>query len=180
MLCAAAPAQGEPASSCAWERDLAGGLGMLWFARSNGQGWGTAGTVALRFAATPCAHLPLRLEARAGTTSRGPPFGAGGNAVEVSQWSTDFGIDAAATHVLARGPSRTVGVEALVGPTVRVTRVGIRVYDQTEHATGVRVFAGVAAGGYLSVNGWRFALRTSTLLPWQRELGLSVAVGHRL
>ncbi|MBI3179524.1 MAG: hypothetical protein HYZ27_07665 [Deltaproteobacteria bacterium] len=174
-------AASQPVSSaCAFALDLSGGLGMLWFAESNGQGWAGAAAVAVTLAATPCAHLPVRIEVHAATTSRGPPWGDGVRAVEVSQWSSDFSAAAGVAYPLVVGSSHAVGVDALVGPSLRVTRVGIRVYDETDHTTALRLFAGAALGGYLTLDHWRFALRVSTLLPWQSEVGLTAMVGHSL
>lgn len=171
----------SPISECLQlDIDVQGGTGF--HQRSDGNGWAVSGVAAVGAGTSlkPCLDLPLRVEVNLGWDSHGAPWGQGVAAVEVGRLDLDLTAAAGIGLTLLRGDNRTIGFDALVGPTLRLTRVSTRVRNESRatYRLGARLTA--AAGPTSTFGPWWFALRGRVSLPWDDAVAVILAVGCAL
>jgi len=178
--------------------DVGGGTGILWYAAADGAGVTMAGSLAVSGGWQTCVPW-LRVEAALLTSTRGPPWGSGVEAVEVAAWDIDtvllggISMPVSVSNRDQNGvPERSVGIDALLGPDLRLTRTSVTLREQTSMSDALRVQAGTRAdtaatlrlwatfGGYLEYRRWRLGLRAHTFLPWDAEIDALMTVAHAL
>ena len=157
-------------------------LGVGFHERSDSSGTDAAFHVGLcgGYALASVVEWPLRAEVMVSTSTSGPPWGSGVDAVEVSRLDLDLVALVGGDWTPVREGTKTLGVEGLLGPRVRLTRVGMRVYDESEG----HYAWGLAAKGFLgpiaTYGAFRLSLRAAASLPSDGTIELWLSAGLRL
>lgn len=170
VLIAALVGAGRDAGACA-APSVGVDLGVGLEETHVGGGLQAAGTAALgvgwSFERPPCAGWPVRVELGWGTSTRGPPWWRGPGTVRVSSWTQDFSALAgfSLTVFTSRDGEKSVGVEILTGPDLRVQTVTIQVLDTQSSEVDVRPRLRVAGGVFTLLGAFRFTLRLDGVVP---------------
>jgi len=155
-------------------------IGIGWHGRADGAGYDGAFHlgVAGGFSARETLGWPLRTEVMLSTSTDGPPWGKGVDAVSVSRLDVDFAFFSGAGWTLLDEGQRALGVEALVGPRVRFTEVSAHVYAVTERHLGLALAAKGLAGVFSTIGPVRLGLRLGLTAPWDRTIELWLVSGY--
>lgn len=170
-----------PAPACG-DLDLQVPVGLGLEGRADGDGFDAAAYLGLS-AGLPlsvCLGVPLRLELSLATGTAGPPWGAGVDAVEVARQDVDLAALTGVAYVFVKEGDKGLGVEALAGPRLRLTRVRTRIYAQSESRYGATVRAAALVGPFATYKAWRVSLRPGASLPWDRRVQLWLGIGRSL
>ncbi|MEE8408079.1 MAG: hypothetical protein V3T05_00605 [Myxococcota bacterium] len=181
VLLAIAPLGVSPLLECL-QLDLEASGGTGFHQQSDGDGWTVSGFGALGAGTSlkACLDLPLRVEVGLGWDSHGAPWGRGVEALEVGRLELDLTAAAGVGLIVLQGDNRTLGLEALIGPTLRMIRVSTRVRDESQAVYRVAARVTAAAGPYATFGPWWFALRARAGLPWDDAVVAVLAVGYVL
>jgi hypothetical protein len=154
--------------------------GVAFHERATGTGPAISGAMAIGAGLSlhDCTDLPLRIELLLGTDLFGPPWGDGVDAVEVSRLTLDLFAAAGPSVVLLRYNGNTIGVEGLVAPGLRLTRVGTRVWSDSRATYDLGLRAHAIGGAFSTFGPWRFALRGCAGLPWDGVVQLLLVAGY--
>ena len=169
-----------PAAAAA--ADLEVGVGVGASLRSNSTGVGVTPAIGLsaNLGLRLCAELdlPLRLEAMFLTDTFSG--GDGVAAVELKSWQGELGALAGIDLGLLDLAGGHLGVEALLGPALRITTVTIRVREEKDISTVTNI-AGMGVCGIVYGGGaWRFSLRGVASAPESRLVYMLAGAGVQL
>jgi hypothetical protein len=171
----AAPAEDEARGP-----DLSVPLGVGFHQRADGRGervelhYG----LAVGYALKALLDWPLRAEVSLLSSTAGPPWGAGVEAVKVSRVDLDLTLLVGADWTATSLRELRAGVEGLLGPRLRLIRVSTSVYGDSDSHYGAGVTAQGVAGLFATYGALRMSLRVAACLPWDRVVELWLTTGY--
>jgi hypothetical protein len=154
-------------------------LGVGWHARVDGPE--SAGALHYGLAAggpIRSVHELARAEVMLSSSTDGPPWGTGVDAVKVARLNVDLVALAGVSWAFVDEGAKTLGVEALAGPRLRLTRVTTSIYGSGESHSAVAIAAKGAAGPFATYQAFRMSLRAAICVPWDRAVELWLGFGY--
>jgi hypothetical protein len=121
------------------------------------------------------AHLPLRAEIAFFSDTHGG--GDGGETVDVSAWQGELLLLGGLDLALWKGDVSRWSIELLLGPGLRFSYAGLRVYEESKRSLALDVLGALVAGFYYGRGGWRLGVRAMGGWPRQRIVQLCLSAG---